>query len=273
MSEGLWLLREMFERRKSGGSLKDFYIDDPISFPKRFTVAEDVETAALIAAMFAIGPRYAILRSLERIFAELGKSPYRSLISLDPRQLLKRMDGHIQFAYKNITGKDVVQILYATRMVLHSHDTIQGALRALSKNGDGSPRTILTGLLEMMKSVGIPASLGGELTPRARSLLASPKEGSACKRMNMFLRWMTRKDDIDFGLYDWLGTDRLIVPLDVNVSRAARKLRLTSRKTDNWKTAEEITEKLRVLDPVDPVKYDVPLFLYGIELRKKTNAA
>lgn len=83
---------------------------------------------------------------------------------------------------------------------------------------------------------------------------------------------MTRKDEIDFGFYDWLGTDKLVIPLDVNVSRAARKLKLTWRKTDNWKTAVEITEKLKELDPVDPVKYDVPLFLYGIELRKNSRA-
>ncbi len=89
----------------------------------------------------------------------------------------------------------------------------------------------------------------------------------------MFLRWMTRNDEIDFGFYDWLGKENLVIPLDVNVSRAARKLKLTKRKTDNWKTAVEITEKLKSLDPLDPIKYDVPLFLYGIELRKRARAA
>ncbi|MCL5021359.1 MAG: DUF2400 domain-containing protein, partial [Bacteroidetes bacterium] len=177
-----------------------------------------------------------------------------------------------QFAYKNITGKDVVQILCSVRSILNSHGTVQSVLKAYMGDGENVSYDVLTGLLEEMKSVKVPRSLGGSLTPRARALLASPKQGSACKRMNMFLRWMTRKDEIDFGIYGWLGTDKLIIPLDVNVSRAARSLKLTDRKTDNWKTAAEITGRLRILDPVDPVKYDVPLFLYGIELRKGTHA-
>lgn len=263
----------MYEKMRSGASPSDFSLTDPIGFPKRFTERNDVETAALVSALFAIGPRYAILRSLEKIFAELNGSPHNSLMNLDFGRALKSLNGHIQFAYKNITGKDVVQILYAVSSVLNRYGTVERALRS-SMDGNGSDAfSVLTGLLDDMKSAKLPGILGGQLTARALALLASPRQGSACKRMNMFLRWMTRKDEIDFGFYDWLGTDKLVIPLDVNVSRAARELNLTSRKTDNWKTAAEITQQLKTLDPADPVKYDVPLFLYGIELRKGRHAA
>ena len=266
---GLERLQFLYETGQNGNSTEEFSSSDPIGFPKRFNEKRDVETAAFIASMFAIGPRYAILRSLEKVFAQLGGSPYKSMMDFDYHLMLKSLDGHVQFAYKNITGKDIVQVLFVTASVLRSCGTLEKSLlRAEERTSYG----VLTQLLEEMKSVEVPGGLGGSLTPRARALLASPRDGSACKRMNMFLRWMTRKDDIDFGFYNWLGTDKLIIPLDVNVSRAARKLKLTRRKTDNWKTASEITERLKVLDPLDPVKYDVPLFLYGIELRKGTHA-
>ncbi len=265
-------LQGIFDSIHAGNYLKDFYLSDPIWFPKRFKKRKDVETAALIAAMFAVGPRYAIIRALEKIFAELGASPYKAVADFNYGKMLKRMDGHIQFAYKNITGKDVIHILFAISELINSHGTIQNALRSNLGQDEPAAYHLLASLLEEMKSCEIPSSLGGELSPRAKALLASPEQGSACKRMTMFLRWMTRNDEIDFGFYDWLGTDKLVIPLDVNVSRAARKLKLTSRKTDNWKTAVEITERLKELDPKDPVKYDVPLFLYGIELRRKKRA-
>ncbi len=270
--EGLRHLQTLFDSHQINNSLKDFYLSDPIWFPKRFKKSDDIETAAFIAAMFAIGPRYAIIRSLEKIFLELDDSPYIAVSNFDHTKMMKKMDGHVQFAYRNITGKDVVQILFALKSLFDSHGTIGRGLRT-SMNGNGNAAyNILVGLLEGMKQTKMPRSLGGELTSRTRALLASPKQGSACKRMNMFLRWMTRSDEIDFGFYDWLGTGELIIPLDVNVSRAARELKLTERKTDNWKTALEITEQLRRLDPTDPVKYDIPLFLYGIELRRAKRA-
>ncbi len=270
-SQELNHLQKIFESRRADNSLKDFYLSDPISFPKKFKAEKDIEIASFVAALFAIGPRYAINRSLERIFKELGQSPRDAIMDFDAVRFLARMNGHVQFAYKNITGIDVVQVLYMLHAFIRRHGTIGIAIRSCGDHGPGDygSYNILTFLLEEMKAFDVPQQLGGRLTARTRALLASPKQGSACKRMNMFLRWMTRKDEIDFGLYDWLGTDKLIIPLDVNVSRAARKLKLTKRKTDNWKTAVEITEKLKQLDPIDPVKYDVPLFLYGMELRKK----
>jgi len=272
MMEGLERLQKIFESRLEKNSLKDFYLSDPVGFPRRFKKRKDVEVAAFISAMFAIGPRYAILKSLEKIFFVLEDSPYDAIKEFDETKMLNALDGHVQFAYKNITGRDFVQILYALKSILNDHGTIENVLLTSHDGNEDVVYRILTGLLEEMKTVKLPRKLSGRLTPRANSLLASPSQGSACKRMNMFLRWMTREDEIDFGFYDWLGKENLVIPLDVNVSRAARKLNLTKRKTDNWKTAVEITNELKALDPLDPVKYDVPLFLYGMALRKNDDA-
>jgi uncharacterized protein (TIGR02757 family) len=270
--QGLKHLQRVFESYLQSALLKDFYLSDPIWFPKKFRDKNEIEVAAFVAAIFSLGPRYAIIRSLERIFGQFGESPYNSIRNFNYTVFLRRMDGHVQFAYKNITAGDIAQVLFALKEIMQRYGTIEDALRSYMV-GDGKGEkyrvyNILIGLLEEMKNVGIPAQLGGKLSPRSVALLASPKQGSACKRMNMFLRWMTRKDEIDFGFYNWLGTDELVIPLDVNVSRAARKLKLTRRKTDDWKTAVEITNNLKKLDPLDPVKYDVPLFLYGIKMRK-----
>lgn len=268
MLKNLETVRRVLDRQRRKDFLKDFHISDPVGFPKRFRRREDVETSSFIASVFAIGPRYAIFRTLEKVFDLIGTSPHLAIINLDIAWLKKEMQGYIQFAYKNITGNDIAQILFVLKKILNDYGSIESAARSSMEAGEETAFGLLTALLEQMKAYRIPASLGGSLTPRAAALLASPRQGSACKRMNMFLRWMTRKDEIDFGIYKWFRTDELVVPLDVNVSRAARQLNLTSRKTDNWKTAVEITHTLKELDPVDPVKYDVPLFLYGIKLRK-----
>lgn len=270
--DGLEQLQKIFESHRKENSLKEFYLSDPVWFPKRFKKREDIEVAAFVSAVFAIGPRYAIIRSLERIFSVLGDTPYESILNLDDSVMSRVLRGHVQFAYKNIVCVDFVQVLAAVREILARHGTLERALRKTVDGDESRVFNMLIGLLEEMKSVSVGRRLGSELTPRAKALLASPKQGSACKRMNMFLRWMTRSDEIDFGYYTWLGKENLVIPLDVNVSRAARKLKLTKRKTDNWKTAVEITDKLKTLDPADPVKYDVPLFLYGIELRKRLYA-
>ena len=266
-TEDLKYLQGIYESNLKSSLLEDFYLTDPVMFPKRFKKRNDIEAAAFIAAIFAIGPRYAIIRALERIFLALEDPPFGAISEMNHNVILKRLDGHIQFAYKNITGLDAVQILFTLKELILEFGTIQSALKNYLRTGDERTYNLLSGVLEKMKSYKIPVSLGGALSPRARALLASPLQGSACKRMNMYLRWMTREDEVDFGFYKWLGTENLIIPLDVNVSRAARKLKLTARKTDNWKTAVEITGHLKRLDPSDPVKYDIPLFLYGIELR------
>ena len=112
MTPALEQLPLLYEAEYKRNSPEEFYLSDPIGFPKRFSEKRDIETAAFIASMLAIGPRYAILRSLEKVFTRLGRSPYESMLDFDYHRMLKAMDGHVQFAYKNITGRDIVQLLF-----------------------------------------------------------------------------------------------------------------------------------------------------------------
>ncbi len=174
--QGLKLLQKIFETHLEQNSLKDFYLSDPVWFPKRFNGRDDIEVAAFVSAIFAIGPRYAIIKSLEKIFSALGNSPCDAIRNLDEKALSRTMSGHIQFAYKNIMGKDFVQILSALKVILDNHGTIENALME-QRDGDGNVvMEILTGLLEEMKSVRVGRSLGGELTPRARLFLRARKK-------------------------------------------------------------------------------------------------
>jgi uncharacterized protein (TIGR02757 family) len=104
---------------------------------------------------------------------------------------------------------------------------------------------------------------------RTRKHVSTPERGSTCKRLNMFLRWMVRKDDrgVDFGLWERISPSQLICPIDVHVSRVARKVKLLSRKQTDWEAAEELTANLRTMDPMDPVKYDFALFAMGASER------
>lgn len=272
-AKNLAKIEKLFEDYKLSQSEADFYLSDPVFFPKQYTDKLDIETSAFIASIFALGPRYTIIRSLNKIFGLVNESPFDFIINFDPSAALKELEGYIQFAYKNILSIDVIQILYMLKLMILKYGSLESSLLKYFDDDAEEPAfRMLSGFLNEMRSQQLPEALGGKITNRAATLLATPEQGSACKRMNMFLRWMVRKDQIDFGIYSWFGTGNLIIPLDVNVSRAARNLGLIKRKTDDWKTAVLITDALKGLDPQDPVKYDIPLFLYGIKMRKSKRA-
>ncbi|MGC8653179.1 MAG: TIGR02757 family protein [Candidatus Kryptoniota bacterium] len=269
IAENLALVEKLFDDYKMSSSIINFHVSDPVFFPKQYSNKLDIEISAFIASILALGPRYAIIRSLNKIFDLIDDSPFDFIVNFDPNVVKKELAGYVQFAYKNIYSADVIQILYMLKLIVLRYGSLELALMKYFNDSTTQPAfDTLSGFLNEMKSQKLPKALGGKVTRLAAALLASPDQGSACKRMNMFLRWMVRKDEIDFGIYDWFGKGNLIIPLDVNVSRAARKLGIIKRKADNWKTAVEITEALKELDPHDPVKYDIPLFLYGIKIRK-----
>jgi uncharacterized protein (TIGR02757 family) len=273
ISENLTIIQKLFDDYQTSSSATDFHLSDPVFFPKQYSNKLDIEVSAFIASIFALGPRYAIMKSLKRIFGLVDESPFDFIVNFDPDIAIKKLSGYVQFAYKNIQSNDVIQILYMLKLIISKYGSLELAFLRYFEDCTPQPAFVmLSKFLNEMKSQEIPMVLGGTMTERAAALLATPDQGSACKRMNMFLRWMVRKDKIDFGIYHWFGTENLIIPLDVNVSRAARKLGIINRRTDNWRTAVEITEALKELDPKDPVKYDIPLFLYGIKIRKSERA-
>jgi len=235
---------------------------DPLLFARGFDDPAEGETAGLIAAGFAYGRVEKIVETLGRIFAELGPSPRRAILTEPPQHW---SEVFADFAYRFHKGPDLALFLLLLRRAVEKH----GSLRALFEEGDrgdqGEALSAFSGTI-----------LGGDCRPILRTrdlphghpvrhLLASPATGGAAKRLCLYLRWMSRRDALDPGY--WLGAvdpARLVVPLDTHVARVGRQLGFTGRSASDWKTAREITEGLRRFDPADPLRYDFSLFRYGM---------
>lgn len=245
----------------------DFIPRDPIKFPHRYKEDRDREVIGFIAAAMAQGKRTEILASMEKICRLLEDRPYDFVINFDPEVHGRRFETFNHFAYQNTSGADIVCMLYLLRQALEKHGSLK---KLFLKSYDPQARTIkeaLVAFIDELFRFNPPPSYES-IPQRLRSLLPSPAKGSACKRLNMFLRWMIRRDCVDLGLWPEISPSKLIIPLDVHVSRLSRQLGLTQRKTDDWKTAEEITDRLREFDPEDPVKYDFAIFGMGVSGEK-----
>ncbi|TAN44807.1 MAG: TIGR02757 family protein [Nitrospirae bacterium] len=235
---------------------------DPIEFPHRFGDARDIELAGFIAACFAYGKVELFKSVLERLFAIMGGSPYRFLADFEIKKIRKKI-GNLKYRFNET--EDIVCLLYVLSVVIKKHGSIEAVFK---KYFDPLEPTIFKGLNGMVGSfldIDTSAVYGGNIRPSGfLQFLPSPRNGSACKRMNLFLRWMIRDTDIDFGTWKGIPKDRLVIPLDTHIARISRCLGFTKRSGQDWKMAVEITEALKRFDAVDPIKYDFALCHQGI---------
>lgn len=244
----------------------DFITNDPIRFPHRYTDPKDVEIMAFIAAMMAQGKRTKIVENLEKLEKLMDKDPYNFIYNFDYETHAPRFATFQHFAYRNILGTEIVCIIYLLKQVLHKYGSLKALfLEGLNPEKQKNVKQALIHFTDVIFSFEPPPNPDMNPIPgTVKALLPSPERGSACKRLNMFLRWVVRKDDVDLGLWTEVPTSMLLIPLDFHVSKLSRELGLTSRKQDDWRTAEEITDNLRKFDPVDPTKYDFAIFGTGI---------
>jgi uncharacterized protein (TIGR02757 family) len=245
-----------------------FIEQDPLRFPHFYATTQgcraDIEIAAFLAAAIAWGRRDLILRSAERMFAIMGKSPAAFVMAGDYRTLGK---GCI---HRTFFEKDLRYFCKGFRAVYRKYGSLE-ALFAIAgaagpvdadaggNNGNGSGGSIWDGIglfrNEMAKANG------GLYTKH----IADPASGSACKRINLALRWLVRPGPVDLGLWKSISPSALFIPLDLHVGRAARSLGLLRRKSNDKKAVIELTETLRRYSPQDPVKYDLALFGASID--------
>jgi len=222
--------------------------------------------AAFLAAGLAFGRVDTILAHLRELWPRLDDAPARTVDAWTPAEA-RRLRG---FTHRWVRGRDLARVLDALGRARRRH----GSLRALFLLGYDPAATDLSGSLARFISA-LRSDLRtersrrpvaeGDLPPGVRTFFADPANGGACKRLNLFLRWMVRPDDgIDLGLWAPVRPDQLVIPLDTHVSRLSRYLGLTRRRTADWKMAVEVTEGLRALDPADPVRYDFALSRLGI---------
>ena len=241
---------------------------DPLELARRYDASADQEIAGFLAAGLAYGRVEQIMKSGTDLLDRLGPSPAAFVRRFDAR----RDGGALRGWYHRFHGaRDMVLLMTILARALDEHGTLEAAFLA----GDDPDATdIGTGLdrfvNRLAESSGLPAGPGvtrGRLTPDApvRYFFAAPKRGSACKRLNLWLRWMVRGGDgLDLGAWRRVDRARLVIPLDTHVARIARYIGLTARTTLDWRAALDVTAGLRRLDPADPVKYDFAICRLGI---------
>ncbi|MEM7040198.1 MAG: TIGR02757 family protein [Bacteroidota bacterium] len=245
--------KDFLEEKYREYNQPSFIAADPICIPHRFTATEDIEIAGLLASLIAWGNRKAILKAAGRLMDIMGGAPYDFVMSADAHALERLND----FVYRTFQGPDGLAIVMGLRRIYRDHGGLE-AVMALPADATDTSAGILGLRKLMLDSPDFPA--------RTQKHIANPAKGSSAKRLNMFLRWMVRKDSrgVDFGIWNNMRMSQLICPLDVHTGTVGRKLGLLERKQNDWKAALELTGKLREFDAEDPVKYDFSLFGLGI---------
>ena len=235
---------------------------DPVELPHRYQDPLDIEVSALLSAALAYGRVDLFKPRLTALLENLGPSPAATARESTPAQLLARTSG---FSYRMTDGRDVACLLYGAGRILREHGSL-GARFTGHYRKSSNLRDALGGLVDDLCAPDF-TPITGERAPsrRLKHLLPHPGRGSACKRLNLFLRWMIRgPDGVDFGLWRGVPASALLIPLDTHVHRIGRFIGLTRRKDLSWLTAEDVTRRLRLLDARDPVRFDFALSHLGI---------
>ncbi|QQS64135.1 MAG: TIGR02757 family protein [Chitinophagaceae bacterium] len=245
-----------FLNKKSKEYNKEFFIEnDPISVPHRFKKMQDVEIAGFFAAIFSWGNRKTIIKKSLELMQHMEFVPHDFCKNHSDNDLKKLLG----FKHRTFNATDLLYFLSFLKMHYTKHSSLETAFVQWMNKSDTDTENGLNGFYNYFFSLD-------DVPKRTLKHIAAPHKNSACKRLNMYLRWMVRKDKngVDFGLWNNIKPGQLIIPLDVHVAKVARALQLVQRRQNDWKTATELTATLRLLDAKDPVKYDFALFGLGV---------
>ena len=236
---------------------------DPVHIVRRFSAPEDREIVGFCAAGLAFGRVASVLQSIESLLAVMGPHPATFVRDFDPARERERL---APLVHRWIRGRDLMALLLILQRMLRE----SGSIEAFFLEGDDPSQPHIGAALDSFSTRALATNLRdayGRRMPKQRGVtyfFPRPSAGSACKRLNLFLRWMVRRDEIDLGVWTRLSPARLIVPLDTHVIRLGRCLRLTRYTSPGWKMASEITASLRNVDARDPVRYDFALCHVGM---------
>lgn len=256
----------------------EFIPNDPVSIPHLFSKKQDIEIMGLWAAVLAWGQRVTIINKCRELIALMDGAPYDFIINHQETDLKKLL----QFKHRTFNDIDTLYFISFFKYHYSQHQSLESAFIpnktpqnpfVILSDSEGSSQSNISANAKLSEPIekylnhfrdcffSLP-----DYPNRTKKHISSPSQKSTCKRLNMFLRWMVRKDDcgVDFGIWNQIKPSELIVPCDLHVDRVARKLNLITRKQTDWQTAVELTEHLREFDPADPVKYDFALFGLGI---------
>ena len=250
-SEHINNLKKFLDSKVKTYNQPAFIKDDPICIPHLFTKKQDIEIAGFFAAVFAWGNRKTIINKSMELMQMMDMQPHKFCLNGDVNRLKKLLN----FKHRTFNATDLLYfITFLQYHYAHNH-----SLETAFVKWGNTVEQMLIGFHHYFFSLDdVPA--------RTKKHIASPEKKSNCKRLNMFLRWMVRKDNngVDFGLWKNIKPSQLICPVDVHVARVAKHFNLLQGKQTDWNAAIELTEQLKQLDANDPVKYDFALFGLGV---------
>lgn len=249
-------LKTFLDEKVAQYNAPDFIEFDPISIPHQFSKKQDIEIMGFWASILAWGQRKTIINKCNELIELMDGQPHDFIVNHQESDL----KPFLSFKHRTFNDIDTLYFLSFFQWYYQNHDSLEEAFSQYINKGDDTVENALKGFHTFFFSLE-------DYPQRTKKHIATPDRNSACKRINMFLRWMVREDDngVDFGIWDQIKMSQLVCPCDVHVGRVAQKLGIISTDKYNWKTALELTERLKEMDPEDPVKYDFALFGLGVE--------
>ena len=285
-------LKSFLDRKVREYNQPLFIASDPVSVPHLFSKKQDIEISGLFAALFAWGNRTAIINKSRRLMELMDMSPHDFIMGCG-EQDLRRLEG---FCHRTFNTTDLLYFIEFLRYHYNQWPSLEDAFmkgiagRSRGKKSNpietvtrvrgekayastrpksnpietaGSPPVFMESVLNHFRDYFFSLE---DAPLRTRKHIASPQKSSSCKRLNMYLRWMVRKDNrgVDFGIWKKISPAQLICPIDLHVLRVAQRFKLLDRKKADWEAATALTRQLSAFDPADPVKYDFALFGLGV---------
>lgn len=248
-------LKKLLDAKVALYNRPSFIKDDPVSIPHRFAKKQDIEISGMFAAVFAWGLRKTIINKCSELMSLMDDAPYDFILNHKEKDL-KRL---LQFKHRTFNTTDLLYFIHFFKNYYSENSSLENAFSKHILIDDEDVRSGLAGFHDLFFSLPDAPS-------RTKKHLPTPLRKSSCKRINMYLRWMVRRDKwgVDFGLWKEISPSQLLCPLDLHVERVARELNLLTGKQNAWESTLQLTRRLREFDAADPVKYDFALFGMGV---------
>lgn len=248
-------LKDFLEKKVDEYNQPFFIANDPICIPHMFVKKQDIEISGFFAAIFAWGNRTTIINKSKELMNLMDMAPHEFCLNHSSRDLKKLLG----FKHRTFNDTDLLYFIEFFRLHYSRHNSLEYAFSQWLEKADEHIGKSLVGFRSYFFSLE-------DVPHRTGKHVSSPASNSTCKRLNMFLRWMVRKDrnSVDFGLWENIRPSQLVCPIDLHVARVAKRFNLLQRKPIDWVAALELTQYLRKFDREDPVKYDFALFGLGV---------
>lgn len=253
--EKIEALKDFLNKKVDEYNQPFFIKDDPVCIPHSFTKKQDIEIAGFFAAIFAWGNRTTIINKSRELLQLMGNAPHDFCLGHSDKEL----KALLQFKHRTFTATDLLYFISFFKKHYRDQPSLESAFTNWMGNKDMNVENALNGFYRYFFSLP-------DVPKRTLKHIAAPQRKSACKRINMYLRWMVRNDTkgVDLGIWKNISPAQLVIPLDLHVARVARQFNLLERKATDWEAALELTSNMKKMDKQDPCRYDFALFGLGV---------